>query len=64
MFKVQNPMLDLFTERCREMVPDEKASVLIQCYKNKLEYGCSYNNEIEQQISEIEIDTLMWELLD
>jgi len=61
MFKVQNPKIEQFKEKCRD-------PVLVQCYKNKIEYGCSYNNEIEQKIIEIELsigeDTPLWELLD
>lgn len=28
--------------------------VLSQCYKNKIEFGCTYNNAVEQKIYEIE----------
>lgn len=27
---------------------------IIQCYKNKLEYNCKYNSDVENLISEIE----------
>lgn len=62
MFKVQNPKIEKFQEKCGD------DPVLVQCYKNKIEYGCSYNNEIEQKIIEIEQsisdETPLWELLD
>jgi len=61
MFKVQNLKIEKFQEKCGD-------PVLVQCYKNKLEYGCSYNNEIEQKIIELEVsisdDAHLWELLD
>ena len=28
--------------------------VLLQCYKNKIEFGCTYSNDVEQKIYEIE----------
>jgi hypothetical protein len=27
---------------------------IVKCYKNKLIYGCSYNNEVEEIIKKIE----------
>jgi hypothetical protein len=39
-------------ERFKEFSDD---AVLLQCYKNKIEFGCTYNNAVEQRIYEIEI---------
>lgn len=40
-------LLQKFSENCSK-------HQIIQCYKNKLEYNCKYNIDIENIISEIE----------
>lgn len=59
MFKVQDERLEKFKELCDDQI-------LINCYKNKIEFGCNYNNHIEQQINDIliKIDKIELDLID
>lgn len=66
MFKVKGAsdreQIELFQE-----INDDP--VLLQCYKNKIDFGCTYNNAIEQKIYEIEtkmkkIDPIWLDLID
>lgn len=40
-------LLKTFLEKCNGNI------VLFNCYKNKLEFGCTYSNTIEQKILKI-----------
>lgn len=51
MFKAKNVADKEHIELFQEFSDDP---VLLQCYKNKIEFGCTYNNAVEQKIYEIE----------